>query len=56
MSEPFELTNEPPPPEPWQGEKPEPTRQKVLFSGMECLPGQLDLFDTDQVAPSGEQS
>ncbi len=22
-------------------------RQRVLFSGMDCLPGQLDLFQTD---------
>lgn len=22
-------------------------RQKVLFSGLDCLPGQLDLFETD---------
>ena len=24
-----------------------PCRQNVLFSGMDCLPGQMDLFATD---------
>ncbi len=24
-----------------------PTRQTVLFSGLDCIPGQLDLFATD---------
>lgn len=24
-----------------------PGKQKVLFCGMDCLPGQLDLFQTD---------
>jgi len=27
--------------------KPEPMRQAVLFSGMDCLPGQNDLFPTE---------
>lgn len=27
--------------------KPEPMRQAVLFSGMDCLEGQADLFATD---------
>lgn len=26
-------------------------KQRVLFSGMECLPDQLDLFPTDGQAP-----
>jgi hypothetical protein len=28
-------------------ERPAPARQKVLFSGVDCLPGQQDLFATD---------
>ena len=43
----FSLTNPPPKPIPWCGPKPENTRQTVLLSGMDCLPGQLDLFATD---------
>lgn len=26
-------------------------RQRVLFSGLDCCPGQLDLFDTDGAEP-----
>jgi hypothetical protein len=44
--DPFQLQNEPP--------KPKPTeftdndgRQRVLFSGLNCLPGQQNLFPTD---------
>jgi hypothetical protein len=42
--EPFQLTNEPP-----KRKRPDvpPEKQKVLFSGLDCLPGQLDLFKTD---------
>jgi hypothetical protein len=25
----------------------DPTRQRVLFAGLDCLPGQQDLFATD---------
>lgn len=34
----------------------QPTRQRVLLAGMDCLPGQLDLFLTDgtETDPSGE--
>ena len=31
----------------WHSEDPEECRQTVLFAGMDCLPGQLDLFETD---------
>lgn len=42
----FTLDNTPA--EPKRGDwKPCKDRQKVLFSGMDCLPGQLDLFPTD---------
>ena len=46
--EPFRLQNDPPPlPRPTITE-PEPTVQRRLLSGMDCLPGQLDLFDIDR--------
>ncbi len=47
--EPYVLTNLPPclpesgDPQP----ETESTRQRVLFSGMDCLPGQRNLFETD---------
>jgi hypothetical protein len=34
-----------PPHKPWRGEEPERTQQRRLLDGMDCLPGQLDLFD-----------
>jgi hypothetical protein len=34
-------------PKPWRGGKPENTRQTLLLSGLDCLPGQQDLFATD---------
>ena len=44
---PFRLENKPPRRE----YKPKPTphmeRQRVFFAGMDCEPGQLDLFETD---------
>ena len=44
----FALANPPPSPhKPWRGEPTEQCRQKVLLSGMDCQPGQLDLFETD---------
>ena len=42
--EPFRLSNDPPPRRPWRGKQPSPVRQKLLLSGLDCLPGQLDLF------------
>ena len=42
----FALAN-PPPHRPWRGEPPQQRRQTVLLTGMECQPGQLDLFETD---------
>lgn len=47
MTEPFRLQNDPPPKKPWVPPAPEETTQRVLFAGMDCLPGQLDLFRTD---------
>ena len=43
----FVLSNVPPEPKPRHGGKPENTRQKMLLTGMDCQPGQLDLFETD---------
>jgi hypothetical protein len=34
-------------PKPWRGREPENTRQTLLLSGLDCLPGQQDLFPTD---------
>ena len=42
----FKLTNPPARPKPATFET-NTGRQKVLFSGMNCLPGQIDLFKTD---------
>ncbi len=45
--DPFTLDDTPKPePEP-NPEPPEPTRQTTLFSGLDCLAGQLDLFQPD---------
>jgi len=43
----FVLSNAPPKPKPWRGGEPENTRQTVLLGGMDCQPGQQDLFQTD---------
>ena len=47
MNPEFALTNEPPCPKPARFESNGKTRQKRLFAGLDCLPGQLDLFPTD---------
>ena len=31
----------------WRGREPENTRHQTLLDGMDCLPGQLDLFEAD---------
>jgi hypothetical protein len=49
VEERYVLTNPPPratAPESL-GPQPEDTRQRVLFSGMDCLPGQQNLFETN---------
>ncbi len=43
----FVLSNPSPAPKPWRGGEPENTRQTVLVAGMDCQPGQQDLFETD---------
>jgi hypothetical protein len=53
VDEGYPLTNPAPRLPGWHGSQPENTRQRVLFSGMDCLPGQQDLFETDGKAESG---
>ncbi len=53
MDEGYALTNPAPRLPEWHGSQPENTRQRVLFSGMDCLPGQQDLFETDGKAGPG---
>jgi hypothetical protein len=43
--EPFTLQNDPPPHKPWQPPEQPKGRQKMLFTGLDCLPGQLDFFE-----------
>lgn len=43
----FTLQNPAPKPAPWKPQPAERKRQTVLFAGMDCLPGQNDLFATD---------
>ena len=43
---PFALTNPPPKREKWQGEPAPKCRQRKLLTGMSCLSGQENLFDT----------
>ena len=42
----YELANPPPKRAKWKGEAAAKCRQKVLLTGMDCLDGQLDLFNT----------
>jgi len=43
----WQLEQTRPKPKPWRGSDPENTRQTLLLSGLDCLPGQQDLFATD---------
>ena len=43
----FVLGNAPPKPNPWRGGEPENTRQTMLLCGVDCRPGQQNLFETD---------
>lgn len=52
----FELTNDPPPHRPWRGHDAGPERQGMLFTGLDQLPGQQDLFSTDYVSPDREDT
>ncbi|MCC6127414.1 MAG: hypothetical protein IT426_20845 [Pirellulales bacterium] len=51
-SDTFVLENAPPKTEPWRGNESENTRQTVLLTGMDCRPGQQNLFETDGDAAS----
>jgi hypothetical protein len=51
IESPFRLENSPPKPEPYHGEPAPQCRQKVLFTGLSLLPGQLDLFDETPETP-----
>ncbi|HWB14448.1 MAG TPA: hypothetical protein VG826_34805 [Pirellulales bacterium] len=45
--QPFALANDRPRPTLWKPEPPERQRQRTLLSGLDCLPGQGDLFAVD---------
>ncbi len=44
-AEPFVLENDKPAWEPWQPAGQPKGKQKMLFTGLDLLPGQLDLFE-----------
>jgi hypothetical protein len=44
---PFQLEDDAPRHKPWRGAEHSEETQRVLFTGLDCLPGQLDLFCTD---------
>jgi hypothetical protein len=57
----FTLANDKQAPKPRQFENNDKARQTVMFGGLDCLPGQLDLFQTDgrdddETINKGEQS
>lgn len=54
--EPFQLVNDKRKPEPQKFDVSDRTRQKLLFAGLDCLPGQLDLFQTDGELPKGDSA
>ena len=47
MNEGFALANNPAPQRQRRFDAGDRPRQKVLFAGLDCLPGQMDLFATD---------
>ena len=44
---PFTLENDTPAPKRYEPVETAARRQGMLFAGLDCLPGQLDLFETD---------
>lgn len=52
--EPFRLLSVKPAVRRQRFETSERTRQQVLFAGLDCLPGQLDLFQTDGEVCEGD--
>jgi hypothetical protein len=55
MNDEFTLANEVPRPKPLEFSN-DPTRQRVLFAGLDCLPGQQDLFATDGDAEEAQDA
>ena len=53
MNEQFALSNEPSRRTLRRIESNPTTRQQVLCAGLDCLPGQLNLFPTDGYEPDG---
>jgi hypothetical protein len=51
----FSLVNDTPRPRPLFAAPATKAAQRVLFAGLDCLPGQLDLFQTDGEAPADDQ-
>ncbi len=45
---PFQLANDPPALPPWPGRPAEKTRQALLFTGLDCLPGQTDFLSESE--------
>ena len=43
----WQLEQTRPKPKPWRGREAENTWQTLLLSGLDCLPGQQDLFAVD---------
>lgn len=52
----FALRNSPATKKPWRGSVPQNTRQTLLITGMDCLPGQRDLFETDGEAAAANDN
>jgi hypothetical protein len=50
----YTLANPPPRLPEWRGPQPENTRQAMLFAGLDCLPGQRSLFETDGESEQGQ--
>jgi len=44
----FALANDPPRAPKWLGEPSPPQTQRVLITGLSCMPGQLDLFEESE--------
>ncbi len=56
MNDTFALSNNPAPKKPCHAQPSDKMRQKVLFAGLDCLSGQMDLFPTDGQPPDDEQA
>ena len=56
MTEQFTLQNDQPCAKPQSIKSNPKTRQKMLLGGLDCLPGQMDLFPTDGYEQDAECS